>query len=157
MTENSKPPDDGFELPTGKELPDGTKERMFYRWHVSDGGKDLMLIDRFTGMPIQEFFETIEDSFDRGRAPILLALMATSIRNRHQDWSVERIVRTVQNVNLSDVEFIDADVEESAVPPPPQEETTGSSSSSESKPLSSDPEDSPVHPVTSETSPVTLA
>lgn len=146
MTDNSKPADDGFELA-------GT----FYRWAVSDGGKDLMLIDRFTGMPIQEFFETIEDSFDRGRGPILLALMATSIRNHHQDWSVERIVRTVQNLNLSDVEFIDADVEESAVPPPPQEETTGISSSSESKALSLDPEASPEVSATSETSPVTLA
>lgn len=98
--------DDGFEY-------DG----QFYRWHVTDSGKDLMLIDRFTGMPVADFFETIEDEFDRGRAPILLALIATSMRNGHPDWSVQRLVRRVENLNLSEVTFIDSDAEEQPVPP----------------------------------------
>ena len=98
--------DDGFEY-------DGT----YYRWHVTDGGKDLMLIDRFTGMPVADFFETIEDEFDRGRAPILLALIATSMRNVHPDWSVPRLTRRVENLNLSEVAFIDSDTEEQPVPP----------------------------------------
>lgn len=98
--------EDGFEY-------DG----LFYRWHVTDGGKDLMLIDRFTGMPVADFFETIEDEFDRGRAPILLALIATSMRNQHPDWSVQRITRRVENLSLGDVAFIDSDAEEQPVPP----------------------------------------
>lgn len=98
--------EDGFEF-------DGT----FYRWNVTDTGKDLMLIDRFTAMPVAEFFETIEDSFDRGRAPILLALIATSLRKVHPDWSVQRLVRTVENLNLGDVTFVDSDTEEQPVPP----------------------------------------
>lgn len=102
-----KPPEDGFEL--GGE---------FYRWHVTDNGKDLMLIDRFTAMPIQEFFEIIEDTFDRGRAPVLLAMLATSIRAKHPDWSVERIARTVMGTNLSDVAFIEGDAEEEKPLPP---------------------------------------
>jgi hypothetical protein len=92
---------DGFEY-------DGT----FYRWHVSDMGKDLMLIDRFSNLPLHEFFELVDDGVDRGRAPILLTLIATSIRFGRPDWSIERIVRTVQNLSLSDVTFIEPDEED---------------------------------------------
>lgn len=106
MVDTIERKEDGFEL-------DGS----FYKWHVTDGGKDLMLIDRFTGMPVADFFDTIEDSFDRGRAPILLALMATSIRAQHPDWSVERIVRVVQGMSLGDVTFVDSDAEAQPIPP----------------------------------------
>jgi hypothetical protein len=123
--------EDGFEY-------DGT----FYRWHVSDMGKDLMLIDRFSNMPLHEFFEVVDDGFDRGRAPILLTLIATSIRFGQPDWSVERIVRTVQNLSLGDIVFIDGD-EEAAPELPPASEgetvSTGNGSSSPSKSTSSEP------------------
>lgn len=125
--------EDGFEY-------DG----QFYRWHVTDSGKDLMLIDKFTGMPVAEFFETIEDEFDRGRAPVLLAMMATSMRNTHPDWSVQRLVRRVENLNLGDVTFIDSDAEEQPVPPAEagpepaaSDETPSDSSSSPSTPTDS--------------------
>lgn len=95
------PREDGFEY-----------EGVFYRWHVSDVGKDLMLIDRIAGMPVTEFFETIEDEIDRERAPVLLALIATSMRFRHPERSLERIHRTVMNLALSDVVFVDADEKE---------------------------------------------
>jgi hypothetical protein len=124
---------DGFEY-------DGT----FYSWHVSDMGKDLMLIDRFCGLPLHEFFELVDDGFDRGRAPILLTLIATSIRKGHPDWSVERIVRTVQNLSLSDVAFIEPDDEEAEpeLPPASEGETTGPTgvdSPSPSRSTSSEP------------------
>src|SRR4029077_8420590 len=99
---------DGFEY-------DGT----FYNWHVSDMGKDLMLIDRFCGLPLHEFFELVDDGFDRGRAPILLTLIATSLRFGHPDWSVERIVRTVQNLSLSEVIILEPDDEEGELELPP--------------------------------------
>lgn len=126
--------EDGFEL-----------EGKFYRWAVTDTGKDLMLIDRFTGMPVAEFFDQIEDNFDRGRAPILLALMATSIRGKHPDWSVERIVRTVQAASLGEVVFIDSDTEEQPVPPaegglePPTSDESSNGSSSSSTPQETSP------------------
>jgi hypothetical protein len=97
---------DGFEL--GGE---------FYRWHVTDSGKDLMLIDRFTTMPIPEFFALVEDDFDRGRAPVLLAMLATSIRARHPEWSVDRIERLVLNTSLTEIVFVEADLEEDTRPP----------------------------------------
>jgi hypothetical protein len=133
MTDNDKPKDDGFEL-----------HGRFYRWHVTDMGKDLMLIDQFAKQPITEFFAQIEDQFDRGRAPILLTLIATSIRAGNPDWSVERIVRTVMNLNLSEVSFVDADSEEHENPSPAADGTpTGERSRSPangSSPSSTQPE-----------------
>ena len=105
MTDIDKPLEDGFEL-----------EGVFYRWQATDTGKDLMLIDRFTGLPVHEFFAIIEDNFDRGRAPILLALMATSIRAKFPDRSVERIVRQVQDLSLGEVAFIDGEEPEGVTP-----------------------------------------
>ena len=128
------PPADGFEL-------DGT----FYRWHVSDIGKDLMLIDRFAGLPIQEFFDVVDDDHERGRGPILLTLIATSIRNGHPDWSVERITRLVLGLSLSDVVFVNGDLEEQdpTLPPPgppgPAPPANGDSSSSTPNGSSSSP------------------
>lgn len=139
MSDNgdAAPRRDGFEY-----------EGTFYRWHVTDIGKDLMLIDRFSGLPISEFFAVVEDTWDRGRAPILLTLIATSLRNGHPDWSVERIIRLVMETPLSEVTFVGSDEDEPAESPlpPPAEASTGAESSSESKPTSSEPE-----PETSET------
>jgi hypothetical protein len=104
----------------------------FYRWSVSDSAKDLMLIDRFTQMPAHQFFEIIEDNFDRGRGPILLAMMATSIRRAHPDWSIERVARMVMNLSLTDVTFIGSDEEVEEAPKskavPESAESSGSSS-----------------------------
>lgn len=116
------PQEDGFEY----KLP-GDDEATFFRWSLSDGGKDIMLIDRLTAMPIDEFFKTVEDTFDRSRGPILLAMIGTSIRAKFPDWTVERIVRTVQNLNLSDIEFIGGETDE-ADPPTGQEASTGENS-----------------------------
>jgi hypothetical protein len=112
----------------------------FYRWRCSDSGKDLMLIDRFTQMPIFEFFETIEDSFDRGRGPVLLALIATSIRAARPEWSVERIVRLVLETNLGEVEFVGGEEEDEERPPvevlPPAADARSSSAANGSSPSS---------------------
>jgi hypothetical protein len=137
--------EDGFEY----KLPDD-EDATFFRWSVTDGGKDIMLIDRFTGMPVHEFFSVVEDSFDRGRGPVLLALIATSIRAKFPDWTPERIVRVVQNLSLSDVTFIDGEQEETANPP--TEARTDSRSNSGSP--SGESKSSATHPdnLTSETS-----
>ena len=121
---------DGFEY----KIP-GEDEATFFPWSVSDGGKDLMLIDHFTHLPVHEFFALIDDEFDRSRAPILLAMMATSIRAKHTDWTPERIIRTVQNLSISDVTMVDAEVDEAprVDPPEPAEESTGAKPSSGSK------------------------
>lgn len=135
--------EDGFEL-------DGE----FFRWHLTDTGKDLLLIDRIAQMPVQEFFEIVEDSFDRGRAPILLGLIATSIRAKHPDWSVERIHRRVLTLSLgSDVTFIDSDTEEQPVPPA----TAGAEPASEKQLNGSSSSSTPEETSSSKTSSATPA
>lgn len=115
----------GFEL-------DG--EGVFYPWRFSDNAKDLMLVDMIAEMPAPEFAAAIEDGFDRSRTPILLTVVATSIRAGNPDWSVQRIYRKVMNLNLSQIVFIDADAEEQQVPPAeaPGGASTGAPSASES-------------------------
>lgn len=95
----------------------------FYRWSVSDVGKDLMLIDRFAQIPVLEFFEAIDDDHERARGPILLALIATSIRAEHPDWSLERITRLVMGLSMGEVAFIGGDDEEEEEPERPPVET----------------------------------
>ena len=130
---------DGFEY----KIP-GEDEATFFPWTVTDGGKDLMLIDHFTHLPIHEFFTLIDDEFDRSRAPILLAMMATSIRAKHPDWTPERIIRTVQNLKISDVTMVDAEEDEAPrVDPPVEETSTGAKSPSASKSSATPPDSSP--------------
>ncbi len=134
---------DGFEY----KIP-GEDEATFFPWTVTDGGKDLMLIDHFTHLPIHEFFSLIDDEFDRSRAPILLAMMATSIRSKHPDWTPERIIRVVQNLTISEVTMVDAEADEAPRVDPPVEEPTGEKQSSASKSSATRQDSSP-----SETSP----
>lgn len=139
--ETIKPQEDGFEY-----------QGRFYTWHVSDLGKDLMLIDRFAGMSVTDFFDIVDDEHERARGPILLTLIATSIRHGHPSWSVERIVRTVMDLSLSDVEFLSAEDEEEAVRPPPLEEAPPPSDERSTSPLNgSSSSSAPTDDSTSET------
>jgi hypothetical protein len=96
----------------------------FYRWSVSDIGKDLMLIDRIAQMPASEFIDMMGEIGENERAPVLLGLIATSIRAGHPDWSVDRIYRVVMGLSLSsDIEFVSSggtedDGDEEEVRPP---------------------------------------
>jgi len=140
--------EDGFEY----KLPE-EDEATFFPWTVSDGGKDIILIDQFSQMPLDQFFGEVEDSFDRSRGRMLMAMMATSIRAKRPAWTPERIIRTVQNLNLSDVEFIEAETNGSGPPPQAEEApSTGTKSSDESSPSAT-----PTEPTTSETSNATPA
>jgi hypothetical protein len=141
MTDDTAVHEDGFEY-----------QGEFVRWHVSDIGKNLMLIDRITGMAMDEFFAVVEDPDQRGRGPILLTLIATSLRNHHPDWSVERIYRTVTNLSLSsDIELVDAETElpDVMLPPagtvtaPPSDGDSSSSPSNGSSSSSTPPAGSP--------------
>ena len=129
-TNGDRPAEDGFEY-----------QGSFYRWHVTTVGKDLMLIDRFSGLPVQEFFALVEDEFDRGRVPVLLTMIATSVRNKNPDWTVERIVRMVMDLDIAELVFVEADTEADTLPPASAEPaaSTGQGSSSVSKPTSSAP------------------
>src|SRR3954470_4515414 len=120
--------EDGFEY----KLPDD-EEATFFPWKVNvEGAKDMLIIDSFTQLPIDVFHEKLQDGFERRRGPFLLALIATSIAAKHQDWTVQRIVRLVENLDFSKFTGIDAGDEEAgdvAVPPETGEPTSENSSS----------------------------
>jgi hypothetical protein len=130
----------------------------FFTWHISEMGKDLMLIDRITGMPLHEFLELVDaDEQQRGRGPILLALIATSIRHGHPDWSVERILRTVMELSLSEIEVItgdERDRDEAMLPPPEPSPSTEAKTTepADSSPNGSSPSSTPADSTTSPTS-----
>ena len=121
--------DDGFEF-----------GGVFYPFKLSDSAKDLMLIDRLTGMAVDEFFEVARDGAERG--PMLLALVATSIRAQNPTWSVERIMAMVTGIESVDEEItlIDGQPAGDAVPPteggptPPQTSTPSDTPANESSP-----------------------
>lgn len=94
----------------------------YYPWHVSDVGKDLLLIDRIAQMPTGEFMDLVGDIEETERAPILLGLIATSIRAGNPDWSVSKIERAVLAMSINDdIEFVfEDDDDEAAVRPPSQ-------------------------------------
>ena len=114
----------------------------FYTWHISDHAKDLLLIDTFSRLPADEFFRLMDEGdLDMRRTPVMLALIATSLRHGNPDWSYQKVERTVMDASLSDFEFVSADEPEQeadAGPPAlsgpsstgPQEQPTGSSPSS---------------------------
>lgn len=119
-------PESGFEL-------DGVQ----YGWHLSDAIRDLQLVDHFTrGMPPDEFFELAEQG--SRRAVVLIALIATSVRAKHPDWPVDKIIRTVETLDLSDVEFFGGDDGPPAEAGTPADAENGSSPSTGAGPLSSD-------------------
>jgi len=106
-------------------------QNRFYPWHAGDTGKDLMLIDRLTGLSISEFFEALEDQPDRGS--ILLALVATSLRHGNPTWPVERIYRLVTELSLSeDLDFVNPDQQEDGPSPPSETPATEEQSNSQS-------------------------
>jgi len=114
----------------------------FYQWSVTDLGKDLMLIDRIAQMSPSAFMEMIGDADENERTPVILTLVATSLRLGHPDWSVDRIYRTVMGLSLGeDISFVSsgAGEEDEAGPPaeaagPPPSEAGRSPSNGSSPP-----------------------
>ncbi len=136
------PREDGFEL-------DGR----FYRFAVSTHNKDMMLIDRFTKLPPQEFFDAVESRsiFEMQRTPMLLALVATSVRAARPDWSVERITRVVEDRDFDSIVWIGGDEEERTDIDGPPSPAASAAATSESSPDESSPSPTPPEPSESET------
>ncbi len=119
-----------------------------------DNGKDLILIDRLTRMPVDEFQEAVQDGVSIGRGPVMMAVLATSIRAKHPNWTIERILSMVIS-DLSELVFIGAtEEEESDADGPPAEtsELTPETPSSSTSPSDvSSPPSTPEGPSTLET------
>jgi hypothetical protein len=123
---------------------------LFYRWNVTSTGKDLLLIDRISGMPPQEFFELLEDKHDLSRSPVMLALIATSIRARHPERSLEKIVRDVMDLSLDDIEIVGGDEDEVEESPPAEAGSTPADHSDTSPQMSNGSAEFPTSAKSSE-------
>jgi hypothetical protein len=107
----------------------------FYPVSFTAGAKDLILVERITALPIDEFQQAAMAS--ENRPSILLGLLATSIRARHPDWSVERIYQMVMAVDdISEIHTIAGDSAETPTPGGQKEPSpdTSDSPSGESSP-----------------------
>ncbi len=111
----------------------------FYPWKINDTGKDFMLWDRFTGIPVDQMAEVLNDDEQRGRAPVIFSMVAMSVRAAHPDWSVERIVRLVMDTPLSEITMIEGDDEVADAGPPEQTAAPTLESSAEESSSSSTP------------------
>lgn len=123
----------------------------FFPWKLSDTGKDLLLIDRITGVPVDEFFAMVEDDDVELRGSILLAMIATSLRAGNPTWSVERIYRTVMDLSLGEIEMLGLDDEGGEVPPTQLGDESVEETSSPSPVVESSPSPTPEVITPSET------
>jgi len=78
-------------------------------WNIGDGVKDLILIDKVTmGMPTAEFYGAIRDAEQRGRGPVLLGMLALSVRAAHPDWSLRVIEDMIMNMDFETLTYYDS-------------------------------------------------
>jgi hypothetical protein len=122
----------------------------FYEWQFGSTGKDLMLIDRISGLSLSELDEAAQQG--RDRPTIMLAMIATSLRAGNPTWSVERIIHAVEELDTDkDITWIGLEEEDTG----PPAETAGeppTSGSSASPSNGSSPQSTPPEPSSSETS-----
>jgi hypothetical protein len=150
------PQEAGFELT----FPDD-REAEFFPFVVGmSGAKDLKIIDYCTmGMPLDEFASALEDPVARNRGTIMLAMMGTSIRAQHPDWTVERIAYLIDEIDLNDVEFLKGEEDSNGADPllqepkPAPDESSSGSQSEESESSATPTEPSVLEPTPSTSEP----
>jgi hypothetical protein len=97
------------------------------------GGKELIFIDRIADMPFPDFYEAIQDEHEQKRGPMAQTLIAIAVSQKFPEWTAERTIRLVLNLNLfEDVTYINADEEEKASPPTTSDEVTSGDASTSS-------------------------
>ena len=122
----------------------------FYEWRFGSTGKDLMLLDRISGMSMSELWEAAEQNKDR--PSLMLSMIALSLRAGNPSWSVERIMHIVEELDTeTDIQWVGA---ESTPDPTPAETEAGPPTSEPSRSPSngSSPPLTPQEPSNFETS-----
>jgi hypothetical protein len=120
------PQDPGFELT----FPDQTEAEFVPLNPGGESGKDLQIIDMVTkGMPLEVFSAAMEDPTQRGRGVVFLAYIGLSIRAKYPQWTVERIVDFVENLEISNVGWLDGEQEANGTDPLAQEPKPGNDTS----------------------------
>ncbi len=141
----------GFEL----KVP-GDEEKTFFPWSLGYSGKDLRIIDAVTRMPLGEFMEAMQDPSQFGRGVVQLAMIGLSIRAKNPEWTVERILRIVDNLDFVSDDYvpISGDVEQA---PLAEESSPDNGKSSASSSDESSLHAIPLEPMGSKTSKPTPA
>lgn len=122
----------------------------FYPISLTSGAKDILIVDRVTNMTLEEFQDALEDP-NRMRGSAILGLIGTSIRAKHPDWSVERVVATVMAVDFETLVTVGDAVEDPTPgghPEPPDENSTSPSDASSSSPTAAATSNSATSAVT---------
>lgn len=112
----------------------------FYPWVEEMGLLDPVLIQRVTGMSYRQFVETWQESIaaaddddESGGDPIVMnGLVAVAVWRQNPLWTVEKVVRFVQGVMNSDLEFVSEEDEEDGQSPPVIPPSAGGSDSTQS-------------------------
>jgi hypothetical protein len=138
----------GFELT----LP-GETEMTFFPLSVdATTSKAMQIIDRCTALPLDEFWDAMEDPRQRARGPILMAMLGLSIRAARPTWTVERIMDIVGEADWTNVDLVAGDDTEEAVEgdedplPVSEDESNSALPSNESSPSSTPQEASTTPP-----------
>ena len=119
--------EDGFEY----KLP-GDNQATFFKWSLNlESTPHMRLIDHFAGVPLHVFAEHLDDDLEKQRIPVLLSVIATSIETKFPDWSLERVIRTVEKFDWSNYKQIEADEDDAG---PPDESKTAQTSEDSTKP-----------------------
>lgn len=136
MSENIPEPEKGF-----------IYQKDFYPLSISEKGKDLLLIDRLTQRPPDAIFSELEAGVDI-RGPAILALIATSFRAAYPEWPLQRIINLVEEIELSELEWVgtEDDGEEETVRPPDEGEGSQEPSPKSNEPQASRSETPSVTP-----------
>jgi hypothetical protein len=121
----------------------------FYEWRFGSTGKDLMLLDRISGLSMSELYEAAEEG--RDRPAIFLSMIAMSLRAGNPSWSVDRIMHIVEELDTeTDIQWVG--LEQGSPNPTAQEEGPPTSEPSSSPSNGSSPPSTPAEPLNFETS-----
>ena len=118
--------EDGFEY----KLP-GDTEATFFKWNLNlESTPHMRLIDHFAGVPLNVFAEHLDDDLEKQRINVLLTVIATSIESKYPEWTLERVIRTVEKFDWASYTQIDGDADAG----PPDGKPTGQTTEDSTKP-----------------------
>ena len=122
----------------------------FFPWAEHYDMGDAIIIERVTGMDLQEFAEAGDTDGGRASVSVMAGMMAAAMRHKHPGWKHRHIEELIQNSDLAgdNIEFINPEpvAEVVQLPPPATDDAASSgesSSTSTDEPASSSDETPP--------------
>ena len=91
---------------------------------------DPVLVHELTGLDFQEFAELAQDSGNRDPR-VLVAMVGVAVWQKHTTWKRDRVIRYLQDVNMEDVGFDQAEEDDAGPPDEPPAERRRSADTSD--------------------------